>query len=60
MHIQKSADKWAKDGHGGQWHEKWMEKYDASGRAEKWADKWSQIDLTTPLEPGHAHVWHER
>jgi hypothetical protein len=60
MHIQKSADKWGKNGQGGQWHEKWMEHYDASGHAEKWADKWSQVDPNTPLEAGHAHVWHER
>lgn len=60
LHIEKTADKWAKNGQAGEWHEKWWERYDASGRAEKWADKWSKIDPATQLEPGHAHVWHER
>ena len=58
--IEKSADKWACNGAGGEWHEKWSEHYDALGKAEKWADKWSKIDESTPLDAGHAHVWHER
>ncbi|XP_024526217.1 uncharacterized protein LOC9655368 [Selaginella moellendorffii] len=60
LHMEKSAEKWGKNGTGAQWDEKWWEHYDASGRAEKWADKWSVIDPNTPLEPGHGHVWHER
>lgn len=59
-HIEKSADKWGQDGKGGEWQEKWWEHYDGLGRAEKWADKWSKIDASTPLDEGHAHVWHER
>lgn len=60
VHMEKTADKWAKNGCSEQWQEKWWEHYDAAGHAEKWADKWCQIDLNTPLEAGHAHVWHER
>lgn len=60
MHFEKTADKWGKNGNGDEWHEKWWEHYDASGQAEKWADKWCSIDPNTPLEAGHAHVWHER
>lgn len=60
VHLEKTADKWGKNGRGGEWHEKWWEKYDASGKAEKWADKWCSIDPNTHLEAGHAHVWHER
>lgn len=60
LHIDKTADKWAKNGQAGEWHEKWWEHYNASGHAEKWADKWCKVDEATPLEPGHAHVWHER
>lgn len=60
LHMEKFADKWAKNGQNEQWQEKWWEHYDATGHAEKWADKWCQIDLNTPLEAGHAHVWHER
>lgn len=60
MNLEKTADKWGKNGKGDEWHEKWWEHYDASGKADKWADKWSCIDPNTPLEAGHAHVWHER
>jgi len=60
VHMEKSADKWGKNGYGGEWQEKWWEHYDASGQAEKWAHKWCRIDPNTPLEAGHAHVWHER
>ncbi|KAF8401769.1 hypothetical protein HHK36_012715 [Tetracentron sinense] len=60
VHLEKTADKWGKNGEGGEWHEKWWEHYDASGQAEKWADKWCSIDPNTFLEAGHAHVWHER
>ncbi|KAK4797630.1 hypothetical protein SAY86_029956 [Trapa natans] len=60
MHLEKSADKWGKNGKGEEWQEKWWEHYNASGQAEKWAHKWCSIDPKTPLEAGHAHVWHER
>ncbi|KAM2657269.1 hypothetical protein EV1_012650 [Malus domestica] len=60
MHMEKTADKWGKNGRGDEWHEKWKEHYDASGQAEKWAHKWCGIDPNTPLEAGHAHIWHER
>ncbi|KAG8370288.1 hypothetical protein BUALT_Bualt14G0101400 [Buddleja alternifolia] len=60
VHFEKTADKWGKNMQGGEWQEKWWEHYDTSGRAEKWADKWCSIDPNTPLEAGHAHVWHER
>lgn len=58
--MEKTADKWAKNGQANEWHEKWWEHYNASGYAEKWADKWCKVDESTILEPGHAHVWHER
>ncbi|KAI4368381.1 hypothetical protein MLD38_016943 [Melastoma candidum] len=60
VHLEKTADKWGKNGKGEEWQEKWWEHYGASGQAEKWAHKWCSIDPTTPLEAGHAHVWHER
>ena len=60
MHIEKTADKWGKKGKGDEWQEKWWEQYNAAGQAEKWAHKWCSIDPDTPLEAGHAHVWHER
>ncbi|XP_048141706.1 uncharacterized protein LOC115750329 [Rhodamnia argentea] len=60
VHLEKTADKWGKNGKDEEWQEKWREHYDASGKAEKWADKWCSIDPTTQLEAGHAHVWHER
>ncbi|XP_043725637.1 uncharacterized protein LOC122672204 [Telopea speciosissima] len=60
VHMEKTADKWGKNGNGTEWQEKWWEHYDASGQTEKWAHKWCSIDPNTPLEPGHAHVWHER
>lgn len=60
LHMEKTADKWAKNGQANEWHEKWWEHYNASGYAEKWADKWCKVDESTILEPGHAHVWHER
>ncbi|XP_034685926.1 uncharacterized protein LOC117914625 isoform X2 [Vitis riparia] len=60
MHMEKTADKWGKNGKGDEWHEKWWEQYDASGKADKWAHKWCSIDPNTQLEAGHAHVWHER
>ncbi|KAK9062019.1 hypothetical protein SSX86_019203 [Deinandra increscens subsp. villosa] len=59
LHIEKTANKWGKNGKGDEWQEKWFEHYGA-GQAEKWAHKWCNIDPSTPLEPGHAHVWHER
>ncbi|KAK3012622.1 hypothetical protein RJ639_009892 [Escallonia herrerae] len=59
VHLEKTADKWGKNGLGGEWHEKWWENYGA-GQAEKWAHKWCSIDPNTQLEAGHAHVWHER
>lgn len=58
--MEKTADKWGKNGIGSEWQEKWWEHYDASGQADKWAHKWCCIDPNTPVEPGHAHVWHER
>ncbi|RAL54589.1 hypothetical protein DM860_001717 [Cuscuta australis] len=60
VHMEKTADKWGKNGRGEEWQEQWWEKYDASGQAEKWAHKWCSIDPNTPLLAGHAHVWHER
>lgn len=60
LHLEKTADKWGKNGQGDEWQEKWWEHYGASGQAEKWAHKWCSIDPTTNLEAGHAHVWHER
>ncbi|XP_057727748.1 protein LIKE EARLY STARVATION, chloroplastic [Arachis stenosperma] len=60
MHMEKTADKWGKNGRGDEWQEKWWEHYNAAGQAEKWAHKWCSIDPNTPLEAGHAHVWHER
>ncbi|KAF5779022.1 hypothetical protein HanRHA438_Chr12g0565771 [Helianthus annuus] len=59
LHIEKTADKWGKNGKGDEWQEKWFEHYGA-GQAEKWAHKWCSIDPSTQLEAGHAHVWHER
>ncbi|KAL7600663.1 hypothetical protein Lser_V15G22982 [Lactuca serriola] len=59
VHIEKTADKWGKNGNGGEWQEKWFEHY-GGGQAEKWAHKWCSIDPTTQLDAGHAHVWHER
>ncbi|KAJ4755851.1 inactive purple acid phosphatase-like protein [Rhynchospora pubera] len=59
-HIEKTADKWAKNENKEEWQEKWWEQYDASGKADKWAHKWCSIDPSTPLDAGHAHVWHER
>ncbi|XP_052190468.1 uncharacterized protein LOC127800087 [Diospyros lotus] len=60
VHMEKTADKWGRNGKGDEWQEKWWERYDASGQAEKWAHKWCSIDPSTQLEAGHAHVWHER
>ncbi|KAK1390589.1 Protein RNA-directed DNA methylation like [Heracleum sosnowskyi] len=60
LHLEKTADKWGKNGEGSEWQEKWWESYGASGQAEKWAHKWCSIDPNTSLEAGHAHVWHER
>ncbi|XP_021899460.1 uncharacterized protein LOC110815815 isoform X2 [Carica papaya] len=60
VHLQKTADKWGKNGKGEEWQEKWWEHYDAAGQSEKWAHKWCSIDPNTQLEAGHAHVWHER
>ncbi|PSR88184.1 Protein RNA-directed DNA methylation like [Actinidia chinensis var. chinensis] len=60
MHLEKTADKWGKNGNGDEWQEKWREWYNASGQAEKWAHKWCSIDPSKPLEAGHGHVWHER
>ncbi|PNY13901.1 RNA polymerase II transcription elongation factor DSIF/SUPT5H/SPT5 [Trifolium pratense] len=60
MHMEKTADKWGRNGQGDEWQEKWFEHYNASGQAEKWAHKWCSIDPNTPLDAGHAHVWHER
>lgn len=60
LHLEKTAEKWGKNEQGGEWQEKWWEHYGGSGEAEKWADKWCSIDPNTPLDDGHAHVWHER
>lgn len=59
VHLEKTAEKWGKNMQGTEWQEKWWEHYGA-GKSEKWADKWCSIDPYTPLEAGHAHVWHER
>ncbi|KAK4855209.1 hypothetical protein QYF36_005043 [Acer negundo] len=60
VHLEKTADKWGKNGNGDEWQEKWWEHYDASGQSEKWAHKWCSIDPNTQIDVGHAHVWHER
>ncbi|XP_054821080.1 protein LIKE EARLY STARVATION, chloroplastic isoform X2 [Prosopis cineraria] len=60
LHIEKTADKWGKNGKGEEWQENWWEHHGAGGQTEKWAHKWCSIDPNTPLEAGHAHVWHER
>ena len=60
MNLEKTADKWGKNGQGDEWQEKWWERYNASGEAEKSAHKWCSIDPNTQLEAGHAHIWHER
>ncbi|KAK4258034.1 hypothetical protein QN277_007544 [Acacia crassicarpa] len=60
LHIEKTADKWGKNGKGEEWQENWWEHYGAGGQTEKWAHKWCSLDPKTPLEAGHAHVWHER
>lgn len=59
VYLEKTAEKWGKNNQGSEWQEKWWERYGA-GKAEKWADKWCSIDPYTPLDAGHAHVWHER
>jgi len=59
-HMEKSADKWGQDGRGGEWQEKWWGALRRAGQGREWADKWSKIDASTPLDEGHAHVWHER
>lgn len=60
VHLEKTADKWGMNGEGNEWQEKWSEFYGPSGQTDKWAHKWCSIDPNTPLEAGHAHVWHER
>ncbi|GMH28496.1 hypothetical protein Nepgr_030339 [Nepenthes gracilis] len=60
LQMEKTADKWGKNGKGEEWQEKWWEHYDAAGRADKWAHKCCSINPSTLLEAGHAHVWHER
>ncbi|XP_074311657.1 protein LIKE EARLY STARVATION, chloroplastic [Silene latifolia] len=60
LHMEKTADKWGKNGKGDEWQEKWFEHYDASGKTEKWAHKWCSIDPITEVEVGHGHVWNER
>ncbi|CAI0375424.1 unnamed protein product, partial [Linum tenue] len=52
VHLEKIADKWGKNGKGGEWQEQWWEHYDASNKAEKWTHKWCIIDPTTPLDVG--------
>ncbi|PKA48814.1 hypothetical protein AXF42_Ash020988 [Apostasia shenzhenica] len=60
INIEKTANKWGKNGKSDEWQEIWWEHYDASGHTEKWAHKWCCIDPNMPLESGHAHIWHER
>lgn len=60
MLLEKTADKWGKNGNGDEWQEQWHERYKSSGEAEKSAYKWCSIDPNTELEAGHAHIWHER
>lgn len=59
VHIEKTAEKWGNNLQGTEWQEKWWEHYGA-GQSEKWAHKWCSIDPNTPVDVGHAHVWHER
>ena len=37
--IERSADKWARDATGKEWHEKWWEKFEASGASERSVEK---------------------
>ena len=37
--IERSADKWARDATGKEWHEKWWEKFEASGSSERSVEK---------------------
>jgi hypothetical protein len=38
-HIERSADKWARDPAGREWHEKWWERYNAAGYVERGVEK---------------------
>ena len=38
-HIERSADKWARDPSGREWHEKWWERYNATGYVERGVEK---------------------
>jgi hypothetical protein len=38
-HIERSADKWARDPTGSEWHEKWWERYNATGYVERGVEK---------------------
>lgn len=49
--LEKSADKWARDKEGREWHEQWWEKYSAGGGCEKGARKSGRA--------APAHAWWE-
>ena len=38
-HIERSADKWARDPTGREWHEKWWERYNPTGYVERGVEK---------------------
>lgn len=38
-HIERSADKWARDSSQKEWHEKWWERYNAKGYVERGVEK---------------------
>jgi hypothetical protein len=51
MTVERQAHKWAADGTGDEWEEKWGEYYTSEGKVAKWADKWGKAG---------PNVWHEK